>query len=129
MRLFKNIINIIKFAPDKNNTIIKYYHISNKLLIPFLLPSFILDNDYTVKKYFDFINITNLGFHSFVSFSNIITDYYKKIPFINQNYLRLINLKGHSFLVLFFSYNLYLKHYDAAKFNKRRLSKTITLLE
>ena len=98
-------------SPDKSNLVIKLYHKSNKLLIPLLIPSIFLDDSNYYKKYFDFLNITNLSFHSKISFSTIITDYYKKIPFINVNYLRVFNLKIHSILYLYFTYNLYNKTY------------------
>jgi len=94
-------------VPDKSNFIIKLYHKSNNIMIPFFMPSILLDENNSLKKYFDFFNINNLGFHSFVSFSTIITDYHKKIPFINEKLLRITNLKVHGFLVLIFSYNLY----------------------
>lgn len=99
-------LNNIVFA-DKNNKIIKYYHISNKLLFPFLMPSFILSTNSSQKKYFDLINIINLSFHSYVSFSSVITDYHKKIPFIGEKYIRFSNLKLHSILSLYSLYYLY----------------------
>ena len=99
-------LNNILFA-DKNNKIIKYYHRSNKLLIPFLIPSFILSSNFNEKKYFDLINIINLSFHSYVSFSSVITDYHKKIPFISEKYIRISNLKLHSMLSLYSLYYLY----------------------
>ena len=99
-------LNNILFA-DKNNKIIKYYHTSNKLLIPFLIPSFILSSNFNEKKYFDLINIINLSFHSYVSFSSVITDYHKKIPFISEKYIRFSNLKLHSMLSLYSLYYLY----------------------
>ena len=115
-------------SPDKNNTIIKLYHKSNKIMLPFLLPSILLNNDYETKKYFDLFNINNLSFHSFVSFSTIITDYHKKIPFVNQYFLRLLNLKVHSFFIIYFSYNLYTKYYrpEVYYYNylKRRETRT-----
>jgi len=104
--LLKKILNF-----DKNNTIIKLYHKSNKIMIPFLVPSFLLDDNNELKKFFDLFNINNLSFHSLISFSSIITDYHKKIPFINQNFLRLFNFKIHIFLSTFFSYNLFNKYY------------------
>tara|TARA_Y100000741_G_scaffold206308_1_gene157004 strand:- start:3788 stop:4108 length:321 start_codon:yes stop_codon:yes gene_type:complete len=93
--------------PDKSNKIIKLYHKSNKIIIPFLIPSLLLKEDYKIKKYFDIFNIYNLGFHSFISFSTIVTDYHKKIPFINNNLLRILNFKCHGFIVLVLSYQLY----------------------
>ena len=113
--------------PDKSNKIIKLYHRSNKIMIPFLLPSILLKEDYEIKKYFDIFNIYNLGFHSLVSFSTIVTDYHKKIPFINNNLLRILNLKCHGFLVLFFSYELYNKYYRPEIYNYNYLKRRETL--
>ena len=98
-------------SPDKSNSLIKIYHKLNKLLFPSLLPSLILDNDYDIKKIFDFTNLHLFGYHSYFSFSTIITDYYKKIPFIKESILRIINLKAHCFMYILISYNLYNKYY------------------
>lgn len=98
-------------SPDTSNLFIKMYHKSNKLMIPFLFPSFLLENDSKVKKYFDIINLNIIGFHSYFSFSTIITDYHKKIPFLREPILRMLNLKVHSFLYIFTAYNLYNKYY------------------
>jgi hypothetical protein len=114
-------LNNILFA-DKNNKIIKYYHTSNKLLIPFLIPSFVLSYNSTEKKYFDLINIINLSFHSYVSFSSVITDYDKKILFINEKYIRFTNLKLHSILSL---YSLYYLYQEILKKNQENLKKNI----
>lgn len=100
--LFQKILNV-----DKNNNVLKYYHKSNKTMIPLLIPSILLNNDNYVKPMFDIANLLNLSFHSYVSFSTIITDYHKKLPFINENVLRGLNFKSHSFLILLCSYNLY----------------------
>ena len=119
----------IKFIlqPDKSSKIIKLYHRSNKIMIPFLLPSILLKEDYEIKKYFDIFNIYNLGFHSLVSFSSIVTDYHKKIPFINKNLLRILNLKCHGFLVIFFSYQLYNKYYRPEIYNYNYLKRRETI--
>tara|TARA_B100000900_G_scaffold154206_1_gene130946 strand:+ start:9 stop:392 length:384 start_codon:yes stop_codon:yes gene_type:complete len=104
--LFQKLLNV-----DKNNSALKYYHKSNKIMIPLMGPSILLNNDNYVKPVFDVANLINLGFHSYFSFSTIITDYHKKIPFINETLLRAFNLKSHSILILLFSYNLYNKYY------------------
>ena len=109
MKFFKSLSN-----PDKSNITMKIYHKSNKIMLPLLLPSIFLDNENNYKQYFDFANLNILGFHSYVSFSSIITDYHKKIPFINENIIRAINLKTHGFLFIYFSYNLY-NYYDNQK--------------
>lgn len=102
MKLLKSLFN-----PDKNIMIMKAYHKSNKIMLPLLIPSIFLDNENSYKQYFDFANLNILGFHSYVSFSSIITDYHKKIPFINENIIRAVNFKTHGFLFVFFSYNLF----------------------
>tara|TARA_B100000963_G_scaffold34852_1_gene25901 strand:+ start:2301 stop:2669 length:369 start_codon:yes stop_codon:yes gene_type:complete len=114
-------------APDKSNLIVKLYHKSNKIMIPFLIPSILLDENNNIKKYFDYFNIYNLGFHSFLSFSTIVTDYHKKLPFINEKILRLLNIKTHSFLVLYFTYNWYNKYYrpEIYKYNELKRRQTI----
>jgi len=115
-------------SPDKSNYIIKLYHKSNKIIIPLIMPSILLDENNSLKKYFDFFNLNNLSFHSYVSFSTIITDYHKKIPFINEYLLRITNLKVHGFLVLFFSYNLYNKYYNPEVYNYNYLKRKETIL-
>ena len=114
-------------SPDKSNFIIKLYHKSNKLLIPLLIPSIFLDNNNDYKKYFNFLNITNFSFHSNISFSTIITDYHKKIPFINVNYLRFFNFKIHSIIYLYFTYNLFNKTYRPEIFLYNNLKRRETL--
>jgi hypothetical protein len=104
----------------------RLYHRSNKLLLPLIIPSLIID-DNNYKKYFDFLNITNLSFHSYVSFSSIITDYYKKIPYLNKNILKLINFKSHSIIFLFFSYKLYEKSYNNNEYKYFYLKRQETL--
>jgi len=118
---FKHIL-----SPDKNNKILKLYHNSNKIMLPFLLPSIILNDSYEIKKYIDLFNINNLSFHSFVSLSTIITDYHKKIPFVNQYFLRFLNLKVHSFFIIYFSYNLYYKYNHKDNYNKLKRYETLS---
>ena len=106
-------INMISklLSPDKSNFLIKVYHKLNKLLIPALLPSLLLENDNNIKKIFDLTNLHLFGYHSYFSFSTIITDYHKKLPFIKEPIIRIVNFKAHSFLYIFISYNLYNKYY------------------
>ena len=74
-------------SPDKSNTILKKYHTSSKLLVPGLLLSYGLDNIVNVDdkykrigiNFLNFSNITNIGFHSYVSTSAIISDYVKPV--------------------------------------------------
>ena len=114
-------------APDKNSFILRKYHFSNKLLIPLLMPTLFLNNENLSKKYFDLFNIFNYSFHSYVSISSVITDYHKKIPFINQNVFRILNLKCHSFLILFLTYNLYNKNFRPEIYNYDYLKRRETL--
>ena len=119
MKFFKSLFN-----PDKSNMTMKLYHKSNKIMLPLLLPSIFLDNDNNYKQFFDFANLNILGFHSYVSFSSIITDYHKKIPFINENIIRLVNCKTHGFLFIYFSYNLY-NYYNQNKINYLKRYDTV----
>lgn len=125
MCLNYNMRNI--FSLDKNNFLLKIYHKSNKLLIPILIPTLILENENYLKKYFDFLNITNFTFHSVFSFSSIITDYHKKIPFINENVLRILNIKSHSFMFIYLTYNVYNKNYRPEVYNYNELKRKQTL--
>lgn len=89
------ISNILQ--PDLNNNLLRKYHTSGKLIIPLILPSLIL-RKYDVHPYvrnsFDIANILNIGYHSYVSTSCIITDYIK--PKKISNITRIINLKSHT---------------------------------
>ena len=96
-------------------------------MLPLLLPSFFLDNENSYKQYFDFVNLNILGFHSYVSFSSIITDYHKKIPFINENIIRTVNFKSHGFLFVYFSYNLY-NYYNKYNNEPDKLKRYDTLI-
>ena len=74
-------------SPDKSNTILKKYHTSSKLLVPGLLLSYGLNNTITIDdkykrigiNFLNFSNIINIGFHSYVSTSAIISDYVKPV--------------------------------------------------
>ena len=74
-------------SPDKSNTILKKYHTSSKLLVPGLLLSYGLNNIITIDdkykrigiNFVNFSNIINVGFHSYVSTSAIISDYRKPV--------------------------------------------------
>ena len=114
-------------TPDFNNTLLKIYHKSNKIMIPFLLPSLLLSNENQYKKYFDIFNIINLDFHSYFSFSTIITDYYKKIPFINVSLLRILNFKTHIVLGSYFLYNVYNYYYRPNLFKFKELKRRESL--
>ena len=113
-------------VPDKSNFIIKLYHKSNKLLLPLLGLSIILDDDNIYKKYIDYSNLLNINFHSFISFSSIITDYHKKI-FINEKILRLLNVNIHSIVLIYFSKNLIDKYYNPQIYNFNKLKRRETI--
>ena len=74
-------------SPDKSNTILKKYHTSSKLLVPGLLLSYGLNKTVTIDdkykrigiNFVNFSNIINVGFHSYVSTSAIISDYIKPV--------------------------------------------------
>ena len=95
-------------TPELNNSYLKKYHLSNKLMIPMLLPSLIL-NKYDVNPYvkntFDFLNVLNIGYHSYVSTSCIITDYVK--PKNLSTIARAVSLKSHSLASIGFLYYIY----------------------
>lgn len=89
------ISNILQ--PDLNNNLLKKYHTSGKLIIPLILPSLILrkyDVHPYVKKGFDLANILNIGYHSYVSTSCVITDYIK--PKKISNVVRIVNFNSHA---------------------------------
>ena len=80
--------------PDKNNFILNIYHKSSKFILPlsilYLIPDY---PPYILKKSYDFLFLSNLSFHSYVSSSCLITDYIK-IARINHS-LRFLNLNLH----------------------------------
>lgn len=80
--------------PEKNNNFLKFYHRSSKTMIPLILSSYI-SNQYTPKleKVFHTLNVLNLGYHSYVSTSCIITDYIKHQKI--SKLLRVTNLNLH----------------------------------
>ena len=83
-------------SPDKNLTLLKYYHKSNKLILPLLLLSLGSHTyELNITKYLDTINILNLGYHSYVSSSCIINDYIK--PKNIKYIFRVTNFKSHIF--------------------------------
>ena len=68
-------------SPDKSNTLLKKYHISNHLLIPGLMLSYGINKfqveNKLVHNSINFANIINIGYHSYFSTSAIISDYIK----------------------------------------------------
>ena len=93
-------------SPDKNNLILKRYHTSSKMLLPGLLTSYFC-NKYELnygEKIVHCLNIGNIGFHSYISTSCIITDYIK--PKILSNIFRPLNLGLHTFGCIGYLYYL-----------------------
>ena len=80
--------------PEKNNIIFRLYHKSSITLIPLCACSYLLNKNNISSEYiFHGINILNIGFHSYVSTSSIITDYIKN-PKISK-VARVSSLSGH----------------------------------
>ena len=66
--------------PEKNNNIFRLYHKSSITLIPLCACSYILNKNNIPSEYlFHSFNIINIGFHSYVSTSAIISDYVKPV--------------------------------------------------
>tara|TARA_Y100000991_G_C21642098_1_gene208635 strand:- start:154 stop:459 length:306 start_codon:yes stop_codon:yes gene_type:complete len=98
-------MNII-LTPEKNNFLLKNYHLSSKVLLPLAIPSLLLSKyDSKYQNIFHTANIFNLSYHSYVSTSCIITDYIKQ-PKI-EKIVRLVNLKSHSIATLGFLYYIF----------------------
>ena len=98
MNTLKTILNV-----DKNNRVLRYYHESNKLLVPVLLPAYICkDSETKLAKTIKIINVCNIGFHSYVGTSCVIGDYIKHKKF--EMIVRLLNLKSHKLATLGFIY-------------------------
>ena len=105
--------------PDKNLMLLKKYHLSNKLILPTFLSTFVLNYNFNenkldnrnknilLVKLNNICTSYNLCYHSYFSLSTIITDYHRKIPFINEKLLRFGNLKINSFIFLYSLYSLY----------------------
>ena len=97
-------------SPDKNSYILKKYHTSSKMLIPLTVLSYL---SYNTENNFAFnhlypLSILNVGFHSYISISSIVTDY------IKPNYLsricRPINLTFHGLAIYGYFKNGYFKN-------------------
>lgn len=99
----------VLLAPDKNNYLLGKYHTSSKLLLPGLLTSYVLSKskleNKTLEKSFYYLNILNIGFHSYTSTSCIITDYIK--PKSINKLVRGTNLSTH--LLACFGYFYYIR--------------------
>ena len=98
--------NLLK--PDLNNSLLKKYHFSNKLMIPLLIPSLFTykyDSNIYLKNAFHSANICNIAYHSYISTSCIITDYIK--PKNISLLARILNLKCHSISTIGFIYYIF----------------------
>ena len=72
----KLLINKI-LSPEKNNNLIKPYHISSKLLLPGGINYYFFKNIDYVNDVIYALNIINISYHSYYSVSSIIGDYIK----------------------------------------------------
>tara|TARA_Y100000992_G_C21273601_1_gene498484 strand:- start:2478 stop:2780 length:303 start_codon:yes stop_codon:yes gene_type:complete len=96
------------FTPDKSNFLLKGYHISSKLLIPIFITSLMTyksENDN--YKILHTCNVLNIGFHSYVSSSCIISDYIK--PKHLSRGSRFLNLGLHGLGMYGYLENIYKK--------------------
>tara|TARA_Y100000992_G_scaffold130081_1_gene85736 strand:- start:752 stop:1066 length:315 start_codon:yes stop_codon:yes gene_type:complete len=94
-------------TPEKNISLLKKYHTSSKLLIPLIGISY-LSNKYDYKyseSVFNTLNILNIGYHSYVSTSCVITDYIK--PKTISTMVRGTSLSFHGLATIGFIYNMY----------------------
>ena len=97
--------------PEINSKLLKRYHMSGKLLIPLIIPSVIFkkyDVNLYIENAFDTANILNVGYHSYVSTSCVITDYIK--PKKLSTFVRFVNLKSHGIAIGGFLYYIYHKN-------------------
>ncbi len=82
-------------SPEKNVFLLHKYHTSSKLLLPLICASYFTSDFDNTNKIINILNICNIGFHSYVSSSCIITDYIKPIRF--SNFTRASSLFLHGF--------------------------------
>lgn len=95
------------FIPDKSKIILRGFHLSSKLLIPLTMSSFFVYNTDT-PPFFNLLHIasiSNLGFHSYVSTSCIITDYVKPINLSKK--CRSLNFALHGISLYGYFKNIY----------------------
>lgn len=97
------------FVPEQSKNILRAYHFSSKALIPVFLGSFIsykLESK-PIEKIFYTLNTLNIGFHSYVSTSCVITDYIK--PTIVARSTRGLSLGLHGIAIYGYLNNIYKK--------------------
>ncbi len=89
-------------TPDKNLKFIQKYHLSSKLLLPGIAIQYVAhkNNINTFEKPLQLFNVLNIGFHSYLSTSSIITDYIKpkRVLFLarfSNIGLHFISMSGH----------------------------------
>ena len=72
-------------SPDKNTKLLSKYHLSTKLLAPFLILEYVTykKDAKTTNNCLHVFNVLNIGFHSYVSTSCVITDYIKPKRIVN----------------------------------------------
>lgn len=92
--------------PEKNKRLLKYYHNSSKFLIPGILFStyFHYYDRKNAFKYVNYFNTLNIGYHSYVSISCVITDYIK--PKNISKIVRGVNLSTHLIAITGYYYYL-----------------------
>ena len=102
MLLYLN-INMLLLKPDMYTNMVRYYHNSNKLILPATGLSF-LNNKYLDKPHIlpDILTTVVYGYHSLFSISSIITDYIK--PKKLQNLARITNSTTHIISITGFIY-------------------------
>tara|TARA_B100000214_G_scaffold322980_1_gene259175 strand:+ start:990 stop:1295 length:306 start_codon:yes stop_codon:yes gene_type:complete len=101
-------MNII-YYPEQNTKLLRYYHLSSKALIPLALGSYLsykYENK-TAEKIFHTANILNIGFHSYVSSSCVITDYIKPLNLSRAS--RGLSFSIHGLAIYGYLNNLYKK--------------------
>ena len=95
--------NLLK--PDYNKKGVVFNHITSKLLIPLGIGAFYVNNNFDDKKIISASNqlfVSTVGIHSYISTSNIITDYIK--PSLINKTFRIANLGLHTIAIVGYSY-------------------------
>ena len=99
-------------TPDKHLLFLNAYHTSSKCLLPFVFLSsmcFFKGNTLNVHDKIQnathTVTLLNIGYHSYVSMSCVISDYIK-LPKLEQ-FARMTNIKSHSIASLGFLYFLW----------------------
>ena len=97
---------MLLLKPDMYTNMVRYYHKTNKIIIPVTGISYV-NNKYldTPKKLPHIITTVVYGYHSFFSMSSIITDYIK--PKYIQNIIRISNSSIHLISISGFVYYIY----------------------